>query len=163
MKRPSKKLNHRFYGPYPVIERIGTQAYRLKFSQQAGSIHDVFQVSLLKPYVSDGRTAPEPPPPIEIDGEEEYELEEILQSEYRYGTLQLCVKYKRYLAEQSEWLPAENLAHAQDMVREFHASYPSQPKPVCWGTCSHPGAGRQDTNAARIYVIAARAPTLRYG
>ncbi len=28
IKRPSKKLDHRFYGPYPVIERIGTQAYR---------------------------------------------------------------------------------------------------------------------------------------
>jgi hypothetical protein len=55
--------------------------------QQAGSIHDVFHVSLLEPYVFNRRTAPEPPPPIEIDGEEECELEEILQSEYRYGTL----------------------------------------------------------------------------
>ncbi len=33
-KRPSKKLDHRFYGPYQVVERIGTQAYRLKLSQQ---------------------------------------------------------------------------------------------------------------------------------
>jgi hypothetical protein len=79
-KRSSKKLDHRFYGPYLVIEWIGTQANRLKLSQQASSIHDVFQVSLLKPYVSDRRTAPKYPPPIEIDGEEEYELEEILQS-----------------------------------------------------------------------------------
>ncbi len=29
-KRPSKMLDHRFYGPYPVVERKGTQAYRLK-------------------------------------------------------------------------------------------------------------------------------------
>jgi hypothetical protein len=69
MKCPSKKLDHRFYGPYPVVERIGTQAYRLKLSQQTGSIHDVFHVSLLEPYLSDGCTAPEPPPPIEIDVE----------------------------------------------------------------------------------------------
>ncbi len=48
-KRPSKKLDHRFYGPYPVVERIGPQAYRWKLSQQVGSIHDVFHVALLEP------------------------------------------------------------------------------------------------------------------
>jgi hypothetical protein len=162
MKRPSRKLDHSFYGPYPVVERIGTQAYRLKLLQQAGSIRDVFHILLLEPYVSDVRTAPELPLPVEIDGKKEDELEEILQSGYRYGTLHNCVKYKRYSAEQSKWLPAENLAHAQDMVREFHASYPNQPKPVGWGMRSRPGAGSPDTNAARIYVIAARAPTLGY-
>ncbi len=43
----------------------------MKLSQQAGSIYDVFHVLLLEPYIFDGRTAPEPPPPVEIDGEEE--------------------------------------------------------------------------------------------
>ncbi len=68
-KRQSKKLEHRFYGPYLIVEWIGPQAYRLKLSQQVGSIHDVFQVSLLEPYVSDGRCAPEPRSPIEVEGE----------------------------------------------------------------------------------------------
>jgi hypothetical protein len=85
-KRPSKKLDYRFYGPYPVVERIGSQAYHLKLSQQVGSIHDVFHILLLEPYVSDGRCAPEPLPPIEVDGEEEYKLKEILQSAYRYNS-----------------------------------------------------------------------------
>ncbi len=53
----------------------------MKLSQQAGNIHDVFQVLLLKPYISDKSTAPKPPPPIEIYGTEEYELEKILQSD----------------------------------------------------------------------------------
>jgi hypothetical protein len=69
-KRPSKKLDHRFYGPYPVVEQIGMQVYCLKLSQQAGSIHNVFHFLLLEPYISNGRTAPEPLPPIEIDSEE---------------------------------------------------------------------------------------------
>jgi hypothetical protein len=81
------------------MERIGTQAYRLKLLQQPGSIYDVFQVLLLEPYVSNLRTAPEPLPPIEIDIEEECKLEEILQGEYRYGTLDYCVKYKGYSAK----------------------------------------------------------------
>jgi hypothetical protein len=135
----------------------------LQLSQQAGSIHDIFHVLLLELYVFDGLTALEPPPPIEIDGEEEYELEDILQSEYRYGTLQDRMKYKRYSAEQSEWLPAENLAHAQDMVHELHALHSCQPKPVGWGTRSHPGTGRPDANATRVDVIPAGAPTLCYG
>ncbi len=70
------------------------------------------------------------------------------------------MKYKNNLAEQSKGLPAENLAHAQDVVREFHALHPNLPKPMGWGTRSHPGAGSQDANAATSYVIAARAPTL---
>ncbi len=52
-KRRCKKLDHRFYGPYPVAECIGQQAYRLKLSQQVGNSHDVFYVLLLKSYVSD--------------------------------------------------------------------------------------------------------------
>jgi hypothetical protein len=59
----------------------------LKLLQQVGSIHDIFHVLLLELYVSDGRTLPEPPLPIEMDSEKEYKLEEIIQSEYRYSTL----------------------------------------------------------------------------
>jgi hypothetical protein len=83
MKSPSKKLEHRFYETNLVLERVGTQAYGLKLSQQVGSINDIFHVSLLEPYVSDGRKAPEPPLPIEVDSEDEYKLEGILQSAYR--------------------------------------------------------------------------------
>ncbi len=101
-KRPSKKLDHRFYGPYLVIERVGTQAYRLKLLQEVGNIHDFFHVSLLEPYVSDGRTTPEPTPPNELDSQEEYELEVILQSGYRRGVFCYLVKYKGYSPEESE-------------------------------------------------------------
>jgi glycosylphosphatidylinositol phospholipase D len=135
----------------------------LKLSQQVGSIHDVFHVSLLEPYVSDGRRAPEPPPPIEVDGVEEYELEEILQSAYRYNAFCYRVKYKGYSTEESKWLPAENLAHAQNMVCEFYSQHPNQPKPPGWGTRSRPGARRSNAYAATFYVSAAGAPTLGYG
>ncbi len=141
---------------------MGTQAYRLKLSQQVGSIQDVLHVSLLEPYIFNGRRAPEPPPPIDVDSEEEYELEEILQSAYRYNAFCYRVKYKGYSAEKSEWLPAENLAHAQDMVHEFHSQHPNQPKPPGWGTRSRPGARRSNAYATTFYVSAARAPTLGY-
>ncbi len=67
-KQQCKKLDHRFYGPYPVAERIGQQAYWLKLSQHVGNIYDVFHLSLLVPYVSDRQRAARPPLPIEAEG-----------------------------------------------------------------------------------------------
>jgi hypothetical protein len=159
-KRPSKKLDHRFYGSYPVVEQIGTQAHRLKLSQQVGSIHDIFHVSLLEPYVSDNCSAPKPPPPIEVDGEEECELEEILQSAYCYNSFCYQVKYKGYSAEESEWLPAENLRNAPNMVQRFYETHPNQPKPPGWGTRNCPGT--RSLNATNVVVTAGK-PTLRFG
>jgi hypothetical protein len=45
-------------------------------------IHHVFHVSLLKPYQRStilGKIH-DPPPPIEVDGEQKYEMEDILDS-----------------------------------------------------------------------------------
>jgi hypothetical protein len=114
------------------MERVGTQVYRLKLLQEVGNIHDLFLVFF------DERTAPEPPPPIELDSKEEYELGAILPNGYRHGVFRYLVKYKEYGPEESEWLLAENLANAQDMVREFHLSHPNQPKPPGLGTHLRP-------------------------
>ena len=54
-ERPSKKLDHKNMGPYPVIERVQTNAYKLKLDEQM-RIHNVFHTSLLRP------TADDPPP-----------------------------------------------------------------------------------------------------
>jgi hypothetical protein len=69
-KHVSKKLDHRLYRAYPVVERIDTQAYRLELSQRVGSIEEVFHVLLLELYRSDGRTAPKLSSSIGIDSGE---------------------------------------------------------------------------------------------
>ena len=49
------KLNHRFIGPYEVIEKkkMGPAAYRLALPPDLEKIHNVFHVSMLRRYRSD--------------------------------------------------------------------------------------------------------------
>ena len=57
-------------------------------------IHPVFHVSLLtrhQPDLIPGRSQP-PPPPVIIDGDEEYEVEEILDSKVEWRQLKYLVR-----------------------------------------------------------------------
>lgn len=77
-----KKLDLRYLGPFPIIEKVSPLAYRLELPSSMGRIHNVFHVRLLERYDKNtipGRTQP-PPPPIEIEGDLEYEIEDILDS-----------------------------------------------------------------------------------
>ncbi|KAD7117147.1 hypothetical protein E3N88_04415 [Mikania micrantha] len=42
------KLSPRFVGPFKILERIGSVAYRLELPLELNNIHDVFHVSNLK-------------------------------------------------------------------------------------------------------------------
>ena len=48
------KLSPRFIGPYEVLERIRPVAYRLALPPELAKLHDVFNVSMLWKYRSDG-------------------------------------------------------------------------------------------------------------
>ena len=126
---PSKKLSHKRLGPYMVEKRVGDLDYRLKLPPLV-PVHPVFHVSLLSPYATSsipGRKHPEPPP-VEVEGEEEYEVERILDSRIFRRGLQYLVKWKGYDDSQTTWEPARNLTHAPDLVQDFHVRQPSAPR-----------------------------------
>ena len=80
--RPSKKLSEKNLGPYEIIGKPGSHSFTLRLPAQFRAVHPVFHVSQLEPATPNpfpNRTQP-PPPPIEIDGEPEYEVSEILDS-----------------------------------------------------------------------------------
>ena len=87
--RPAKKLDYKKLGPFRILAKIGTKAYRLDLPNLM-KVHPTFHISLLETYQDNplpSQVKP-PPPPIEIDGNEEYELEKILDSRHRYRKLQ---------------------------------------------------------------------------
>ena len=49
----SKKLNPKFIGPYQILQRVETVAYRVALPPNLSNLHDVFHVSQLQKYISD--------------------------------------------------------------------------------------------------------------
>ena len=47
------KLSPRFIGPFEILERIGTVAYRLALPPSMSGVHEVFRVSMLRKYTQD--------------------------------------------------------------------------------------------------------------
>ena len=69
----SRHLRDHYCGPFVVTKRIGETAYRVDLqSNGLDGIHDLFHVSLLCPYLSNGLSTEVPP--VELDGELEYEI-----------------------------------------------------------------------------------------
>jgi hypothetical protein len=73
------KLKPKQYRPFKIIREISPVAYQLKLPVAWG-IHDVFHTSLLSPYhetTTHGPNFSQTPPEL-IDGEEEYQVEQII-------------------------------------------------------------------------------------
>ena len=47
------KLSPRFIGPFEILERVGTVAYRLALPPSMLDVHEVFHVSMLRKYTPD--------------------------------------------------------------------------------------------------------------
>ena len=126
--QPSPKLGPRCLGPFKVIERIGDLDYRLELPDWM-RIHNVIHVDRLSPYYENGLPSPKRPEPVIVDGEEEWEVEEILQSRYIGRGLHYLVKWKGYAEEKyNSWEPAKNLANSPELVALFHAKNPKAPR-----------------------------------
>ena len=124
--QPSAKLNPKRHGPFRVKKVLSPITYQLELPPQ-WKIHDVFHTDLLTPYREmefHGPNFTKPPPDL-IDGEEEYEIEEVLQSR-RHGRgrkVQYLVKWKGYPDSENQWVDWDDL-HADEALADFKRKNP---------------------------------------
>jgi hypothetical protein len=117
----SKKLTPRWIGPFTITQIVSDLAYRLQLPEHI-KIHDVFHISLLKPYHASDRHET-PPPPEFIDDQLEYEVETILDhreiKKGRKKTRQYLIRWLGYGAEYDTWEPEENVSNCQELVQNY--------------------------------------------
>ena len=78
---PIRKLKKRFIGPFFVIRQVGPVAYELDLPEQ-WKIHNIFHVSLLRPFRTSSWTSPTTAGQVEeLEPEEDepYEVEKLLR------------------------------------------------------------------------------------
>src|SRR5260370_19113973 len=103
--RPTKKLDHKWAGPYQIKKIVSPAAVKLKLSGREKGVHPVISISNICPYTPDEITecpSPSKPGPLIIDGHEEFKVENVLDSQFRYG--RLC-----YLLNIAAWLNSVNM------------------------------------------------------
>lgn len=121
-KDMTKKLMPKWVGPYKVTERIGPVAVRLELPPHL-KLHNVFHVSLVKPYLSDGPV--QPPPPLEIDADGPiYTAQELMDKrERRSGTRRITeylVRWQGYGPQYDSWEPSRNILD-KGLIEAFKA------------------------------------------
>lgn len=130
-KRPTKKFDDKWYGPFEITKVVNRNAYKLRLPTLFKSLHPVFHVVKLRPYISDpiaARPPPPPPPAPElVDGHEEHEIESILDSKYRWNRLWYFVSWKGYDNSENAWVRDSDV-HAAELITEFHNTHPSAPR-----------------------------------
>lgn len=127
--RPSKKLDYKRLGPFEIIRSINDVAYELRLPPSM-HIHPTFHVSLLEKVTinqfSDRQHSE--PPPILVEGQEEFQVQEILNSRITRNRLFYLIDWLGYPPSERSWTDSDEV-HAPDLVRNFHEKYPEKPSP----------------------------------
>lgn len=116
-----RALQPQYEGPFTITEKISDITFKLDMPERYHAIHSVFHASKLAIY--NEPTIPgqkvDPPLPVEIKGQEEYEVEKILQHRIHGKSTQYLVWWKGYGPGDDSWLPKRNLSHAKKLITVY--------------------------------------------
>jgi len=126
--RPTRQLHWKCLGPFGVRKQVTPYAYELEVPASI-RIHRVQHVSLLDAVVEDpleGQVVLSPPP-VEVDGEEEYQVSSVEDSRVYRRQLQYLIRWTG--CDSLTWEPA-TFVDGLRAVEEFHQRYPEKPGPL---------------------------------
>ena len=108
-----KKLAPRWAGPFPIVKKVGEQAYKLELPARL-KIHNVFHVSLLKKHTPNPDEILDTPTLLELTDEElEIVPDVLLQREFkkmrRSSITQYLVKWTHLPVEDATWVLQSDL------------------------------------------------------
>jgi len=121
--RRLEKLTEHFVGLYKVKGIVSSNAIELELPKSI-RIHPVVNVSrvrLYKPQVEGQKKTP--PKLVIIKGEEEFEIEKIINKRTVRGKEKFLVRWKGYTVEEDTWENRENLENAKELIEEFERIY----------------------------------------
>jgi hypothetical protein len=131
-RRPSRKLDHKNHGPFQVEQIISPLAVKLTLPRK-WKIHNVFHVTLLEPYRTSTREAPDPAQILreadDIENSEEYDVDEVMASVKKSRRVLYLVKWLDF-PDRQDWTnePLDNFSvGGLDKLREFHRRNPDAP------------------------------------
>jgi len=131
-QRPSKKLDHKWIGPFRIVRKHGISC-KLDLPTTM-KIHDVFHPSLLSLDPNDpmdGQQFTEPPPVTATEGDDEAEwlVDDILAVRRFRNVIKAQASWHGYPRDLT-WYPIDNFRNSIDVLQEFYRIHPAAPKPT---------------------------------
>ena len=132
LKRPSRKLEHKFIGPFQIQQLISPTAVRLTLPHK-WKTHPTFHVAEVEPFVQGNRPVDYEKTLREcadIEADEEYDLDETKGSIKRRNSVLYYVKWLGF-SKKTDWTfePYENFSEgARTKLLQFHNNHPNSPR-----------------------------------
>ena len=136
IKRPSKKLDHKFIRSFQIEKLVSPSAIRLMLPQR-WCTHPTFHVSEREPFISGSRPTPDFQKILcqisDLETEEEYDVEVIRGSIIRNRRVLYHIKWLGY-PKKKDWTyeSYENFSKGvREKFPEFHTTTPVAPRDYC--------------------------------
>ena len=104
--KKDNKLSPKYYGPYKVLQKIGTMAYKLELPASS-RVHPVFHVSCLKKVIGENILAQTILPELDEEGKIILEPEAVMETRTRQlrnqSISEYLIKWKNLPTEDSTW------------------------------------------------------------